>query len=163
MNAPHPETTTITYRKATPADVPVLVKHRTLFATELAGAQPHSRTDQLKEQMTAYFEKATADNSCISFIASCGDETAGIGSVHLRDMPGNFKNPSGKWGYIMNMYTVPKFRRRGVCRNILNALVEEATKHGTTAFELHATEAGELVYRQEGFTLHPEPTYRKYS
>ena len=53
--------------------------------------------------MTEYFSKAIQDNTCISFIAKCDEDVADIGSVHLREMPGNFKNPSGKWGYIMNM------------------------------------------------------------
>jgi hypothetical protein len=46
--------------------------------------------------MTEYFSKAIQDNICISFIAKCDEDVAGIGSVHLREMPGNFKNPSGK-------------------------------------------------------------------
>lgn len=96
--------------------------------------------------MTEYFSKAIQDNTCISFIAKCDEDVAGIGSVHLREMPGNFKNPSGKWGYIMNMYTVPEFRRKGICKNILNLLVEEGKKYGYYAFELHATNDGEKVY-----------------
>ena len=112
--------------------------------------------------MTEYFSKAIQDNTCISFIAKCDGIVAGIGSVHLREMPGNFKNPSGKWGYIMNMYTVPAFRRNGICKNILNLLMTDAKKHGYHAFELHATKKGEKVYTQEGFVHHEEPTLRKF-
>ncbi len=75
-------------------------------------------------------------------------------------MPGNLKNPSGKWGYIMNMFTVPEFRRKGICKSILNLFVEEGKKIGITAFELHATKEGEMVYTQ-GFIHHNEPTLRK--
>ena len=94
-------------------------------------------------QLTDYFSKATVDGTCISFIAKSGNEIAGIGSVHIREMPGNFKNPSGKWGYIMNMYTVPEFRRFGICTAILKELIDASTKAGATAFELHATESGQ--------------------
>jgi predicted acetyltransferase len=82
--------------------------------------------------------------------------------VHLRHLPGNFKNPTGKWGYIMNMYTVPEHRRKGVCKGILDELVKHATSAGITAFELHATPEGELVYSRNGFAPHNEPTYRKF-
>lgn len=110
--------------------------------------------------MTNYFSKSIVDHSSISIIAKDQDIVAGIGSIHLREMPGNFKNPSGRWGYIMNMYTIPEYRRKGICRNILRMLVEEGKKIGLTAFELHATKEGEMVYTQEGFILHNEPTLR---
>ena len=152
----------ITYNKATQADVSTLVDNRISFSLELSGDQPSDKLDALKIQMTAYFSKATVDNSCISIIAKFNGIVAGIGSVHLREMPGNFKNPSGKWGYIMNMYTVPEYRRKGICKNILNLLVEEGKKQGITGFELHATKDGEKVYIQEGFIHHNEPTLRKF-
>jgi GNAT superfamily N-acetyltransferase len=156
------ETNNITYRRATIADVQSLVVYRILFALELSGEQPMEKTDTLKKQIANYFLRATADNTCISYIATCDGITTGIGSVHFREMPGNFKNPSGKWGYIMNMYTVPAFRRKGICKTILNLLVEEGNKAGVTAFELHATKEGEMVYSREGFMIHKEPTYRKF-
>lgn len=152
----------ITYHKATINDISVLVDNRILFALELSEGQNEDTIQSLRNQMTDYFSKAIQDNTCISFIAKFDEIVAGIGSVHLRDMPGNFKNPSGKWGYIMNMYTIPSFRRKGICKGILNLLVEEGKKIGVTAFELHATKDGEKVYTQEGFTHHNEPTLRKF-
>ncbi|MFM9986351.1 MAG: GNAT family N-acetyltransferase [Flavobacteriales bacterium] len=152
----------ITYHKATIDDVSTLVDNRILFALELSGTQDETLIRALQQQMTDYFSKATIDEGCLSFIATCDGTVAGIGSVHLREMPGNFKNPSGKWGYIMNMYTLPEYRRRGICKGILNLLVEEGKKHGITAFELHATPAGEKAYTQEGFIHHNEPTLRKW-
>jgi predicted acetyltransferase len=152
----------ITFHKASPKDVSTLVEYRIMFALELSGKQNEEVVDALRIQMANYFSKATANNTCISFIAKSDDKVAGIGSVHLREMPGNFKNPSGKWGYIMNMYTIPEFRRKGICKNILNLLVEEGKAIGITAFELHATKYGEMVYLQEGFIHHNEPTLRKW-
>ena len=112
--------------------------------------------------MIEYFTRATLENSCISFIAKSNNTIAGIGSVHVREVPGNFKNMSGKWGYIMNMYTVPEFRKQGICSEILKLLVNEGKRHGITAFELHATEEGKPVYLKGGFQIHNEPTLRKY-
>lgn len=154
---------TIIYHKATVEDVHILVANRILFAIELSDTRPEeSALHPLRQQLTSYFTKATTDASCISFIAKCDGEVAGIGSVHIREMPANLKNITGKWGYIMNMYTLPAFRRKGICKGILNALVEDASKLGITAFDLHATPEGEMVYKQEGFIKHVEPTYRKF-
>ncbi len=152
----------ITYHKATNEDVITLVDNRISFALELSEGQSVEDIQSLRNQMTNYFSKAIQDNTCISFIAKCDEEVSGIGSIHFRDMPGNLKNPSGKWGYIMNMHTVPKFRRNGICKSILNLLLEEGKKYGYYAFELHATKEGEKIYLQEGFIQHNEPTLRRF-
>ncbi|MES2479374.1 MAG: GNAT family N-acetyltransferase [Bacteroidota bacterium] len=152
----------ITFHKATVTDTETLVTCRIQFALELTGPQDKDNILNLRAQLTSYFDKATKDNSCISFIAKANGSIAGIGSVHVREMPGNLKNPSGKWGYIMNMYTLPAYRRNGICAIILNLLVEEGKKYGIGAFELHATKEGEFVYLQNGFSHHHEPNLRKY-
>lgn len=152
----------ISYHKAKLDDVSTLVENRILFALELSGKQNEESISLLRQQITNYFAKAIEENTCISFIAKHEGIVAGIGSMHIREMPGNFKNPSGKWAYIMNMYTVPEFRRKGVCKGILNLLIEEGKKYGISAFELHATKDGEPVYTKEGFHLHKEPTLRKF-
>jgi GNAT superfamily N-acetyltransferase len=153
----------LTYYKATADDVPVLVEYRIRFAIEVRGEQLREEINNLRMQLTEYFSEVTANDTCISFIAKNGNDVAGIGSVHIRQMPGNFKNPSGKWGYIMNMYTVPEFRKRGISTQILEKLIEAGKKAGVTAFELHSTKSGEPVYLKSGFEFHGEPTLRKYT
>ncbi len=151
----------ILYRLAIKADVQTLVNTRIRFAIELSGPQPEDKITHLHSLMTAYFTQAIEDGTCDSFIASVDGQTAGIGSVNYRQVPGNFRHPSGKWGYIMNMYTYPEFRRMGICTQILNLLIDAGKARGVGAFELHATEAGEPVYVQQAFIKHTEPTYRK--
>jgi predicted acetyltransferase len=153
----------LTYHKATIDDISTLVENRILFALELSGEQKEETIQAVRKQMTAYFLKAIAENSCISFIAKCDGLVAGLGSMHIREMPGHFKNPTGRWGYIMNMYTIPAFRRKGICKSILELLVDEGKKSGISAFELHATKEGEFVYSQSGFEVHSDRTYRKFT
>jgi GNAT superfamily N-acetyltransferase len=151
----------IKYHRATVNDVKILVDLRIKFALELSGEQPKESIDQLKLQTTDYFTEAINDNTCISFIAKSEEQIAGIGSIALREQPGNFKNPSGKWAYIMNMYIVPAYRRKGICSAILDHLIKAALEMGFSAFELHATKEGESVYVLNGFKKHDEPTYRR--
>lgn len=151
----------IEYYKATIDNSALLAKCRLRFTLELTGEQPKERVLQLSKQLKNYFLKTTKDQTCISYIARIGDEIAGIGSLLYRETPGNFKNPTGKRGYIINMYTIPQHRKKGICSEILKLLIEEGKKKGITAFELNATEAGEPVYLKSGFKIHQEPTLRK--
>jgi predicted acetyltransferase len=152
---------TITYHKATQTDIEILVDMRIAFSIELMGAQSQKNIDELKIQLKKYFT-STINQTCFAYIAKCQNQLVGVGELIIRTQPGNFKNPTGVVGYLMNMYTIPTFRRKGICAQLLNDLINDAKQKGITLFELHATQAGEHVYIQNGFKKHTEPTYRKY-
>lgn len=125
------------------------------------GEQSIEDINRLKEHLIPYLEKSLPEHSIICILAKQGDTVAGIGILQVREQLGGIKNPSGKWGYIMNIYTVPAFRRQGICNHIVNGLTDEAQQLGITNFELHATPEGASVYEAAGFIKHKEPTYRK--
>ena len=54
-------------------------------------------------------------------------------------------------GYILNVYTEPAHRRRGLSRRLTNRALAEARKRGLHLLFLHATDQGRLVYEQAGF------------
>ena len=152
----------ITYYKASISDIATLVDYRIEFLVDFWGAQSDESTNELKQQLTAYFNHAYNENTYVCYLAKSGNDVVGIGGMIIRSQPGNFRNPSGKVGYLLNMYTVPYYRRNGICRVILEKLVAEAKEKSINLLELHATADGELVYKQNGFKFHPEPTYRRY-
>lgn len=152
----------IIYRKATLNDLQLLVDSRMAFLVGFSGPQDNMSEKMLRDELEKYLHEGLERGQYVSFLAFAGDTFVAVGGMVLRTQPGNFKNPSGKVAYIMNMYTVPAFRRRGISTKLLDLLQEEGKRLGYTAFELHATQAGEPVYIQNGFKLHGEPTYRKY-
>ncbi|MCW3121288.1 MAG: Acetyltransferase [Flavipsychrobacter sp.] len=154
--------TEIVYRTATNSDIILLAKYRIEFLTGLLGQQPAEQTEELRQQLEKYFRTAIDDGSIICWLAMAGDEVAGTGAMTIRSHPGSFKNPTGTMGYIINMYTVPQYRKRGICKTLLGKLLDAGKAMGITAFELHATKEGEPVYQKAGFEQHIEPTYRKY-
>jgi predicted acetyltransferase len=153
----------ITYHRATLNDVGALIDSRVEFLCEFWGEQPSELLKEFRAQLEEYFSSGIRSNVYISYIARHGSEIAGVGGMVIRHQPGSFRNPSGKVGYLMSMYTVPVFRKRGICTSILNALLNDAKKMGVIMFELHATKEGEPVYRKNGFAIHHEPTMRKYT
>lgn len=152
----------INYYRATIADIDEVIEHRIQFHTEFWGPQPVELINELTRYLRIYLQVALVDNSYIAWLAKCDDTLAGGGGVVMRESPGNFKNPSGKVGYLMNMYTIPEHRKKGICGTILNKLILSANEIGIYAFELHASKAGEPVYVKNGFEIHNEPTYRRF-
>lgn len=61
-------------------------------------------------------------------------------------------NPTGHVGYIASMYTEPVFRRRGLGRLTLTALIEWMRSAGVKTVNLHASPDGEGLYRAMGFS-----------
>ena len=152
----------IIYSRATPEDLETIIDLRIAFLLELSGPPSSESIQELKRHFRNYLERSLQDNYFIVYLARCGNDIAGIGGMVIREQPGSFKNPGGKVGYIMNMYTVPSFRKKRIGSNILRLLRVDAGKMGIVAFELHATEQGENMYRQDGFVKYGETTYRKY-
>lgn len=62
-----------------------------------------------------------------------------------------FHNPSGYKAYIMNMYTSPGYRRRGIAYKILDLLVKEAGNRNISCISLEATDMGRPLYEKYGF------------
>lgn len=152
----------ISYSLATLNDLEDLVESRVFFLTEFWGEQPETAVMELRQNLRSYFQSSMEEGAYVSFIARENGTWVGVGGMAIRHQPGNFKNPSGKVCYIMNMCTLPSHRRNGICSKILDLLTGHGKSLGITMFELHATKEGEMVYPKHGFTKHSEPTYRKH-
>lgn len=84
-----------------------------------------------------------------------GARVVGAGGVSFFQVMPTVHNPSGNKAYIMNMYTHPDYRRRGVALKALDLLVQEAKRRGVTAISLEATEMGRPLYEKYGFVAMP--------
>jgi len=156
----------ITYHKADQNDLQTLINLRIEFLTEvqhecLFGESSTESIKILKKDLADYFVKSLND-TCIFYLAKDANDDIGVGGLVIREHPGSLKNPSGKFGYIMNMYTVPSYRKRGICTDILNLLITDASKLGISYFELHASKEGEPVYQKNGFELTDQPNYKRH-
>ena len=111
--------------------------------------------------MELIYQKATMDDidileslkdgSHTAYLVFNGEKLAGTGGVsYYRVMP-TYHNPTGRKAYIMNMFTDPTYRRRGVARRTLDLLVRDAKSRGVTAIALEATEMGRPLYEKCGF------------
>lgn len=76
----------------------------------------------------------------------------GTGGVSFFQVMPTYHNPTGKKAYIMNMYTHPDYRRRGIAFRMLDILVGEIKKRGIKSISLEATEMGRTLYIKYGFT-----------
>lgn len=145
------------YEPATIAAVGLLIDYRIRFLEELSGVQPAQTTTALRNSLHDYFSKAIADGSYICWMAQKDGIVAGLGGMAIWQKPGNFKTPGGKVGYILNMYTLPAFRKQGICSSLMEKLIESAKAMDVDILELHTTADGEPVYRKYAFNEPKSP------
>ncbi len=141
----------IHYRKAELKDIQLLIDSRIIFLKEIQKEYSKSKEIQLRKELKLYFEKALKNKTYISWIAEYNKQAIGFGAVAIRQQPGNFKYVSGRVGYVLNMFTLKGFRRLGICKTILELLIQECKKTNVDKLEMLATPEGETVYRQFGF------------
>jgi GNAT superfamily N-acetyltransferase len=151
----------ITYRLASAGDVPLLIDLRVEFLTEHWGAQERSVEERLRQELHSYFMREVSSGDYLAWLAFEEDRIAGTGGMKISQRPGSFRFPDGRSAYIMNMYTLPAFRRQGIAQKIMEKLMQSGRELGIRYFDLHATEEGEPLYLKNGFVTNEQPNLRK--
>ncbi len=139
--------------QAGPEDLPLLMEWRMRVLREVFSIPEGADTAALARANRAYYERHLRENSHTACFAR-EKGTAGIvgcgGICYQEEMPSP-DNTSGLCGYLMNIYTLPAYRGRGVGRKIVEFLIRDAQKRGTEKIYLESSDSGRRLYREMGF------------
>ena len=83
-------------------------------------------------------------------LAFDGDVAVGCATICYMELMPSFE-PSEKRAHIMNVYVRKEFRRRGIAREMLSFILDEAKRRGVSYVSLDATEQGKPLYKALGF------------
>ena len=139
------------YRRATIEDLDELIRTRIEVLRAANKLDESVDMSEVERQSKDYYEKALTDGSHTAYLVYDGDKFVGAGGVsYFRVMP-TYHNPSGEKAYIMNMYTAPEYRRKGIAFKTLDLLVRAAKERNVKAISLEATDMGRPLYEKYGF------------
>ena len=141
----------LTYRFATIEDIDILVSTRMDILIDMLKLDPDTDMSELEAATRPYYERAIADGTQLAVLVFDGNKFVGAGAVCLYAVMPTFYNISGKRGYIMNMYTCPEYRCRGIATKTVDMLVNKCKELGYTHITLAATDMGQPVYERYGF------------
>jgi len=100
----------------------------------------------------AYFAEAIPAGKFHGWLAVTSTGVAvGSGGVVIDQRPPGPSNLSGQIGYIMNIVTVPGYRRRGIAHRIMQTMLKWLAEQGIQCVALHTTEIGRPLYQELGF------------
>lgn len=80
-----------------------------------------------------------------------GERIAATAMLQIYDTPPRPSCPNGKSALLMNVWTDPEFRRRGLARRVIKALIADAREREVGTIFLDYTDEGLHLYRQLGF------------
>ena len=142
----------LTYRKASIEDLELLTETRVEVLRAANCLSGDADMSEVREQSYRYYQRALCEGTHTAYLALDGEQFAGAGGVSYFQVMPTYRNPRGNKAYIMNMYTRPEYRRRGIAYHMLDLLVRDAADRGIDAISLEATRMGRSLYEKYGFT-----------
>jgi ribosomal protein S18 acetylase RimI-like enzyme len=152
----------IAIRRATADDAEAMTCLRRDMQTELfAGDARGTSPDELADYNRQYFLEHLPAGDFVAFLAETGGAIVATSGIVIYAAPPTGGNPTGIEGYVMNMYTVPEYRGRGIATRLLDQLIEHVRSLGGRRAWLRASDSGRPVYHRYGFRG-DDPSYMLY-
>ena len=146
------KTESLLYRRAGSHDRELLTRLRLEVLRAANGLEEDVDLSLTELESRRYYETCFLEDSHAAWLVFDGEEVVGTGAVSFYQVMPTYHNPSGKKAYIINMYTRPDYRRRGIAYRVLELLTAEAEMRQIDAVTLEATAAGRPLYEAFGFT-----------
>ena len=138
-------------RRANLNDVDKLIDFRAEFLKEVQNSPLDMEMEIFLKSLKDFFLDKMKSNDFLAWLAESDYKIIATSGLSFLQKPPHFINLTGKFAYIMNMYTKPEWRRKGIGSALLEKLFEEIKKKGIQSVVLHASPAGRLLYEKYGF------------
>lgn len=137
-------------RRATPADAACITRHRhQMFADNRFATE--ERLIDLDAEFAPWVHAALTNGTYIGLLMEeDGKVIAGAG-IYLMPFPPHFRHLEPRRAYLLNVYTAPEARGRGLARQLTEAAIAESRAQGCTVLTLHASPQGRPIYEKLGF------------
>ena len=145
-----PPSIAVTIREGTVADISEIARQRRRMCEDM-----HYSDDNALSKMTAltadYLRKAIPDGSFRSWLACDDGRVVAGGAVVISPWPSHAYDLDCRRVTILNVYTEPEYRRRGIARQIMETIIVWCRQEGFARVTLHASEQGRHLYESLGF------------
>lgn len=143
----------VQYRKMIKEDLDTFIEMRICQLREERGHGAGSAAEDidLKPALMDYYNRHMADGTFVSWLAVDGERIVGTSGMSFVEKPPYFGCPNGKIGLLSSMFTANDYRRRGIAKELLTRVVNEAEAYGCGCVQITASDMGVLLYTDFGF------------
>lgn len=144
-------------RPATLDDLEHIIQMRMQYLTEVNHNLSEKETSALLKHLPEYYQKHMGKDF-FAYLAM--DDNKPVSTVFLLiiERPATPNFTTGKTGILLNVFTHPAYRKRGLASLLLDMAVVDAKKRNVSSIELQATDMGVPLYEKIGFT-HKQSQY----
>jgi FolB domain-containing protein len=147
---PQPRSREWKIRPAVLAVIPALVVLRLGMFESMEHSDP-ADVDRLRKQSIEYMHEKIPTGEYKSWVADVNGQAIASGGLVIRSAPPTIHNPRGLEGYVISVFTAPEWRKQGMARGIMNAIIDYLRENGIVKVTLRATEQGRPLYLSLGF------------
>jgi len=142
----------ILFRKLNKNDRDLFVSLRIIFLTECFNNEIiESNKKQIENSLKIYFDEHIGKNNFIGMVGEYNGNIVSTAYLTVFNYPANPNILDGKIGILLNVYTFPEYRRKGIAKQLIENIIKEAKLIGVNRIDLKATEDGYNLYKQLGF------------
>jgi GNAT superfamily N-acetyltransferase len=142
---------TVRIREATVDDLFLVLHHRRGMFHDM-GHRDEARLDAMEAASSPFFAKGLRDGTYRGFFAvDEEDRVLSGGGVVLLEYQPHPLDPRPRRPFVVNMFTEPEHRRRGLARRLMAAMVDWCRGEGYRLLYLHASDEGRPLYASLGF------------
>ncbi|MDE7093399.1 MAG: GNAT family N-acetyltransferase, partial [Oscillospiraceae bacterium] len=133
----------ISYKKLTNKELTIFIEMRINQLREEGAKEDINLVPALRD----YYQRHMADNTFISWIAvdNENEKIIATSGISIVEKPPYFSCPNGKIGLLSSMYTDKKYRRKGIAKELLSRIVNEAKEQGCSVIQITASDMGVLL------------------
>jgi GNAT superfamily N-acetyltransferase len=140
----------IQIRVASPADIPEILRQRRAMYEDMHYNDSNA-LDVMAKLSGDYLKEAIAEGSFRSWLAFDRDLAVAGGAVIVSPWPAHPYDLECRRATILNVYTDPAYRRRGLARLLMQTMIAWCKQEGFARVTLHASEDGRHLYESLGF------------
>ena len=140
----------IEIRPGSISDIAEIARQRRRMCEDMNYSDAHALA--LMENATAeYLKKAIPEGSFRSWLACDNGRVVAGGAVVISPWPAHAYELQCRRATILNVYTEPEYRRRGIARQIMETMITWCKQEGFARVTLHASDDGQHLYESLGF------------
>ncbi|HOJ29453.1 MAG TPA: GNAT family N-acetyltransferase [Spirochaetota bacterium] len=138
-------------REATLSDIDDIVTIRMKMLFELGKLETEDGTRKLRSLTRDFFIRKFQTGEFKVFCALKDETIIATTGIQFLERPPLYENPHGIEAYIMNVYTEPEYRGKGVASKLLEKVIEHAKERKAGRILLHAIGKDKRIYEKAGF------------
>jgi GNAT superfamily N-acetyltransferase len=140
----------ITIREASANDIPEILRQRRRMYEDIHHTDS-AVLDTVVSLSADYLKAAMPEGSFRAWLAAERDRVVAGGAVVISPWPAHPHDLDCRRATILNVYTDPDYRRRGIARQLMQTIIDWCKREGFARVTLHASDEGRHLYESLGF------------